>query len=51
MVATMGAVSQHKNPAIHNALWPGVVGKGPGSEPFIDLVSRCTKRFNSNKGT
>ena len=29
--------NQHKHPAIHNAMWPGLVGKGPGSEPFIDL--------------
>jgi sugar phosphate isomerase/epimerase len=32
----MGA-SQHKWPAIHNAMWPGLVGKGPDSEPPIDL--------------
>jgi sugar phosphate isomerase/epimerase len=25
------------NPAIHNAMWPGLVGKGPGSEAPIDL--------------
>ena len=31
----MGA--QHKWPAIHNAMWPGLVGKGPDSEPPIDL--------------
>lgn len=24
-------------PAIHNAMWPGIVGKGPDSEPPIDL--------------
>ncbi len=24
-------------PKIHNAMWPGLVGKGPGSEPAIDL--------------
>jgi len=24
-------------PKIHNAMWPGLVGKGPGSEPSIDL--------------
>ena len=24
-------------PAIHNAMWPGLVGKGPDSEPFIEL--------------
>jgi sugar phosphate isomerase/epimerase len=30
-------VSQHKYPAIHNAMWPGLVGKGPDSEPPIEL--------------
>jgi len=29
--------TQHKYPAIHNAMWPGLVGKGPGAEPPIDL--------------
>src|SRR5215469_16496154 len=24
-------------PKLHNALWPGLVGKGPDSEPPIDL--------------
>src|ERR1700726_4358321 len=24
-------------PKLHNAMWPGLVGKGAGSEPFIDL--------------
>jgi sugar phosphate isomerase/epimerase len=24
-------------PKLHNAMWPGLVGKGPDSEPFIDL--------------
>src|SRR5271170_4346586 len=27
----------HKSPKLHNAAWPGVVGKGPDSEPPIDL--------------
>src|SRR5436190_24216977 len=29
----------HKNnyPKLHNAAWPGLVGKGPDSEPPIDL--------------
>ena len=27
----------HKKPAVHNAMWPGLVGKGPDSEPPIDL--------------
>ncbi len=29
--------TRHIWPAIHNAMWPGLVGKGPGSEPPIDL--------------
>ena len=33
----MSATTQHKHPAIHNAMWPGLVGKGPDSEPFIPL--------------
>ena len=33
----MSAAQQHKHPAIHNAMWPGLVGKGPDSEPFIPL--------------
>src|SRR5881394_3651643 len=27
----------HASPALHNAMWPGLVGKGPDSEPPIDL--------------
>jgi hypothetical protein len=27
----------HKLPAVHNAMWPGLVGKGPDSEPPIEL--------------
>lgn len=28
----------HTYPKLHNAMWPGLVGKGsPGAEPFIDL--------------
>src|SRR3954451_20136786 len=27
----------HTFPALHNAMWPGLVGKGPDSEPPIDL--------------
>src|SRR5436309_11567465 len=29
--------ASHTNPALHNAMWPGLVGKGPDSEPPIDL--------------
>jgi sugar phosphate isomerase/epimerase len=28
---------KHRLPALHNAMWPGLVGKGAGSEPEIDL--------------
>jgi len=29
---------KHSHPRIHNAMWPGLVGKGsPGAEPAIDL--------------
>jgi len=27
----------HKYPAVHNAMWPGIVGKGGDAEPAIDL--------------
>ena len=33
----MSAASLHKFPHLHNAMWPGLVGKGPDSEPPIDL--------------
>src|SRR6185369_15174316 len=33
----MNGVSQHRFPALHNAMWPGLVGKGPDSEPPIEL--------------
>ena len=34
----MASDGQHSRPALHNAMWPGLVGKGsPGAEPFIDL--------------
>ena len=36
----MSTENLHKHPAIHNAMWPGLVGKGgdgPGAEPPIDL--------------
>lgn len=31
------STTSHRFPALHNAMWPGLVGKGPESEPFIDL--------------
>ncbi|HEX4595403.1 MAG TPA: TIM barrel protein, partial [Bryobacteraceae bacterium] len=33
----MSIANAHKFPALHNAMWPGLVGKGPDSEPPIDL--------------
>jgi sugar phosphate isomerase/epimerase len=33
----MNAIAPHAFPALHNAMWPGLVGKGPDSEPPIDL--------------
>ena len=33
----MSSAALHKKPVIHNAMWPGLVGKGPDSEPPIDL--------------
>ncbi len=30
-------ISAPKHPALHNAMWPGLVGKGPGAEPPIEL--------------
>ena len=33
----MNSPTSHHYPRIHNAMWPGLVGKGPDSEPPIDL--------------
>src|SRR5450755_2567445 len=33
----MNVTAPHAFPALHNAMWPGLVGKGPDSEPPIDL--------------
>src|SRR5262245_26480138 len=36
-------------PKLHNATWPGVVGKGaPGSEPFIDLDTMIELTANAS---
>src|SRR5437588_4173686 len=36
-------------PRLHNALWPGVVGKGsPGAEPVIDLDTMLDLTANAN---
>jgi len=31
------STAKHKFPALHNAMWPGIVGKGGDAEPAIDL--------------
>src|SRR5215471_4246744 len=33
----MTSTATNAFPALHNAMWPGLVGKGPDSEPPIDL--------------
>jgi sugar phosphate isomerase/epimerase len=33
----VSGATQHKDPAIHNAMWPGLVGKGADAEPPIAL--------------
>src|SRR5882672_1124415 len=44
----MSSVSQHKSPALHNAMWPGLVGKGPGGEPPIDLDTMLDLTANAS---
>jgi sugar phosphate isomerase/epimerase len=34
-------------PAVHNAMWPGLVGKGPDSEPPIDLETMLNLTANA----
>ncbi len=38
---------QHQFPKLHNAAWPGVVGKGPDSEPPIDLQTMIDYTANA----
>ncbi len=33
----MSEATKHSHPALHNAMWPGLVGKGEGAEPPISL--------------
>jgi sugar phosphate isomerase/epimerase len=33
----MNTQTHRQQPALHNSMWPGVVGKGAGAEPPIDL--------------
>ena len=37
-------------PALHNAMWPGLVGKGPDSEPPIDLETMLCLTASANVG-
>jgi sugar phosphate isomerase/epimerase len=37
-------------PKIHNAMWPGLVGKGPGSEPYIGLDTMLELTANARAG-
>ena len=37
----------YKRQKLHNATWPGVVGKGPGSEPVIPLDTLLTLTANA----
>ena len=32
-------------PRVHNAMWPGLVGKGPDSEPPIDLDAMLRRQL------
>jgi len=40
----------NKFPKLHNAMWPGLVGKGPGSEPFIDLDTMLDLTVSAQNG-
>lgn len=46
----MSSASQNKFPALHNAMWPGLVGKGPDSEPPIDLDTMLDLTANASVG-
>jgi len=40
---------QHKFPKLHNAMWPGLVGKGsPGAEPAIELDTMLELTANAS---
>ena len=46
----MSTQNLHKLPALHNAMWPGLVGKGgdgPGAEPPIDLETMLDLTANT----
>ena len=37
-------------PKLHNAAWPGLVGKGPDSEPAIELDTMIQLTANASVG-
>lgn len=48
MLRTMS--TSNRFPKLHNAAWPGVVGKGPDSEPPIDLDTMLDLTANAEVG-
>src|SRR5690242_16218675 len=46
----MSAAATPVHPALHNAMWPGLVGKGPDSEPPIDLDTMIKLTAGANVG-
>jgi len=46
----MTLMTTHTKPAVHNAMWPGLVGKGPDSEPPIDLDTMLDLTAAANVG-
>ena len=43
-------MQMHTFPHLHNAMWPGLVGKGPDSEPPIDLDTMLDLTANASVG-
>src|SRR6266404_6881133 len=41
---------ENNYPKLHNAMWPGLVGKGPDSEPPIDLDTMLRLTADANVG-
>ncbi len=45
----MSAAARKTFPKLHNAMWPGLVGKGsPGAEPFLSLDTMLELTVNAN---
>jgi hypothetical protein len=45
---SMSAESKYQYPKLHNATWPGLVGKGgPDAEPVIDFETMSSCRFRT----